>query len=490
MNVKKTFKIAIAVVMLIAIVVGTQIAGWAADPTYNMSSDYKNGRYYENFKAVELVGDGARDTLAIALSQLGYHEGNDDGGRNGLSTDGDRDFVEYNVLYGKLDNDQGNGLSYGYYWCASFVNWCLRQAEVSKNASAAAEVSCRRWLSAAKEAGIYSDKDGYIPKSADLIFFKEADSLVSSTHMGIVVYCEENRVYTIEGNTSNGSEFSTNGNYVALKSYPLTSSYIVGYATPNYNVVEGIGELDYSGKTFGAGQYISTDVLTIYSDSTYSAAVGKIEAFTVFDVESVIGNSLYVDGGCIKVENVKQITAENDMRSVAYLNSAGKKIYSNQYAEKGNIVTVTEEIPERSAAAFIGWSTGDKIIYPGDELALDESIRLYAVYDDTKPPAEQTTESKTLEITSDTEEISTASTTDFEEDSATATTDLAEVVQTESDERDSEELTGLQNEGSNLNSNHFGCRGQVDLAASLAIFIPIAVSGLAIMRKTKEKDIK
>lgn len=360
----------------------------AASTMYNATTNYKSGKYYSNFRYVDLCGDGAQDTLAIALSQLGYHEGNDDTEFDGLSIDGNRDFVEYNVLYGKLDNDQGNGLSYGYYWCASFVNWCLRQAGVSKEASADAEVSCRRWLSSCKSAGIYSAKNGYLPKSGDLIFFKDKNSLATTTHMGLVLYSDGKNVYTIEGNTSNGSEFSSDGNYVALKSYPLTSTYIVGYASPAYDVVDDINRVDYSGKTFGAGKYITTEEIYVYSDDTYRKKIGKIEPFTVFSVESVDQDALFIDGGCVKAENVVEISAKNDIASISYLNSSGKILYPTEYAAIGDIVTLADFVPTRKGVKFLGWAIAgnDSLVSPSDMLTIKESIELIAIYSDTEMP--------------------------------------------------------------------------------------------------------
>ena len=180
-----------------------------------MSDQYKASYYYDNFIQTPLSGDQATDVLAIALSQLGYHEGDSDADLGGLSTTGDKDFVEYNVMYGKLDNNQGNGVSYGYYWCASFVNWCLRQAGVSETQSAAAEVSCHRWVEALMKKDMYEPAHrDYIPKSGDLIFFKSDGSSSLSTHIGIVRYSDGQYVYTIEGNTSDSSSLDSNGEYV------------------------------------------------------------------------------------------------------------------------------------------------------------------------------------------------------------------------------------------------------------------------------------
>lgn len=497
-NRQRSLYIIVASAVLCAVMTLSSLSVFAASPTYNMSSDYKGGKYYDNFRAVDLVGDGVRDTLAIALSQLGYHEGNDNAGRDGLSVDGDRDFVEYNVLYGKLDNNQGNGISYGYYWCASFVNWCLRSAEVSREASAAAEVSCRRWLSACKSSGIYNEKEGYIPKSADIIFFKERESQLSSTHIGLVLYCEGDTVYTIEGNTSNGSEFSTNGNYVALKSYKLSSSYIVGYATPKYKTAENIGEIDYSGKTFSAGKYISTDKIKIYSDNKFDTEVGKIDAFTVFKVDKVEGNALYVSGGVVKAESVKQITARSDIRSVSYLDTRGKKIYENTYAKVGDTINITDEIPERSDAAFLGWAIigGDELLSPGDEVTIDKNIELYAIYDDTSSlPTEKASEAISHEMTEPmteatakaSEEISEKTSTEnssefLTEDLSVATESAESEVASESDSDKTLPLPAL--------SNMINCSSTLSAGASAALMLSIAASGMIFKKKTDKKDKK
>lgn len=517
---KKRLFITIAVLIIISVF--AQIPALAASPTYNMSSDFKRSKYYDNFRAVELCGDGARDTLAIALSQLGYHEGNDNSGRDGLSIDGNRDFVEYNVLYGKLDNNQGNGISYGYYWCASFVNWCLRQAEVSKAASAAAEVSCRRWLSACQSAGIYHEKNGYVPQSADIIFFKSSSSQATSSHMGLVLYCDGSTVYTIEGNTSNGSAFSANGNYVALKSYKLSSSYIVGYATPIYNTSENVGEIDYSCKNFYAGKYISTEEIKIYSDNAFNGEIGKIGAFTVFDVESVDGNTLYISGGVIKAENVRQISAKNDIRSLSYLDINGKKIYTNQYATVGENVTVSDEIPERSNAHFIGWmiAKNEAMLSPGDTVTLDENIELIAIYDDTKIPSIETTKpvpatsypepvesnetsektseesvetersSQEIQITDTTEDIGEQA-TEFMTENLTEAGDIDTTPQTEhiSNETETRAITSKSTALGTI-SSLFGCSITIGTTGSSAIIASLAVSGIIFHKKTNKKDKK
>jgi hypothetical protein len=368
----------------------------AAEPSYTVSAEYKKSRYYENLQKVPLSGDQAIDTVAIALSQLGYHEGNSNADLGGLNTSGTRDFVEYNVLYGKLDNNQGNGVSYGYYWCASFVNWCLRQARVSKSASAAAEVSCQRWLAACKSADIYVEKSGYLPRSGDLIFFKDSGSYVSSTHMGIVLYCDGSRVYTVEGNTSNGS-FSSNGNYVALKDYVLTSSYIVGYAIPQYERKANLLQTDYSGSRLSPGVYIAKEDSACFDNPELRGESRKIGAYTVFTVTEIYkgafrvsceSNGKRLEGWASLKDKAKQMTTDSYAYTVAYLDEGGEELLPTQYRSATEEIKVSSSVPTKKNAGFLGWSLEkgvlSDLIAPGDTIgAKAGDMTLYANWDYT-----------------------------------------------------------------------------------------------------------
>ncbi len=359
---------------------------------YGMTSEYKSGRYYQNLASLSLSGDRARDVIAIALSQLGYHEGNSDADFSGEGKDGSRDFVEYNVLYGKLDNDQGNGLSYGYYWCASFVNWCLRQAGIPEEATAGAEVSCQRWINDCKSQGIFVSKGGYIPKEGDIIFFKDKGSSAESTHVGLVRYSDGNNVYTVEGNTSNGSEYSSNGEYVALKSHSLSSSYIVGYASPKYEESKTAHRVDRSGGFFSAGQYISLDELGLSSDEECKTPLNKtIPDHTVFTVTEAVGNALKVshngvEGYVQATDAVVQLTTSKNVYTVNYFNEDGQQIFMSQYCVEGQEKSIYANSPKREKSGFVAWraSGSDKLYSPGDSLgAVNKDVTLTAIWDDT-----------------------------------------------------------------------------------------------------------
>ena len=376
------------------------VSAEAASATYKMSDEYKSGPYYENFVKVKLTGDQQKDVLAIALSQLGYHEGNDATQLDGTSPSGTRDFVEYNVLFGKVDNGQGNGASYGYYWCASFVNWCLRQAGVSAEASATAEISCQRWLAACKSEGIYSGKSGYVPQPADMIFFRDSGSGVSSTHIGFVLCSDGRSVYTVEGNTSSG-DYSSDGEYVAIKQYEFGSPYIVGYATPRYNKESSYNRVDYSVEAPNRteGQYISNTEIEIYETPTspIESPIGRIDAYRVFDVveisedRSAFRISYEKDGSTVTgYANVPgasvQLTGNRALYAVNYLSADGSPMRGTQYRRSGEEILTYPNAPAADGMGFVGWKfitdTAETVFAPGDKLpTFDADIDLYAVWD-------------------------------------------------------------------------------------------------------------
>jgi hypothetical protein len=213
------------------------------DVTYDATDAYKGSKYYENLKKVPKTGSQAINVIAVALSQVGYHEGNDESEFHGLNAEGNGDFVEYNMVFGKIDYN----VRYGYSWCASFATWCLRQAGVDPYQSAqTAEfnnefkktyISTWQWKNAFENAGSFHAEKEYKPLVGDLIFFKDVDDSsleVATSHVGIVLYADETTVYTVEGNTNSKMGGDHAFDCVAIKSYPLDSKYIVGYGRPTY----------------------------------------------------------------------------------------------------------------------------------------------------------------------------------------------------------------------------------------------------------------
>lgn len=367
-----------------------EVDAGAVDVAYSMSASYRSGKYYANLQGLDLSGDEARDVLAIAMSQVGYHEGDSDIELDGLGRTGTRDFVEYNVLSGKYDNGQGNGVSYGYYWCASFVNWCLRMAGVDETASGG-EISCERWYSDANQMGIFRSKGGYVPVAGDIIFFRDSGSSRDSTHVGLVRYSDGKNVYTVEGNTSDGSGYSSNGEYVALKQYSLSSSYIAGYASPGYNASGTAKRVDHSGKFLSLGDYISSEDIKIYNDATLTAESGSsIPVYTVFEVNEINDGYLKVNvngaDGYIAADSQKvQLTTSENIYTVNYVSEDGALMFMPQYRRADEQKYIYTNAPTRENSGFVGWrmqQSPDTIFAPGDKLPNSSAdMTFVAVFD-------------------------------------------------------------------------------------------------------------
>ncbi len=152
--------------------------------------------------------DYAARLVKIAAAEIGYREGPDNDTKYG---------AWYHLNYEP--------------WCAMFVSWCANQAGISTDIIPK-YCGCTTGMGWFKDRGIFQAREsGYIPKAGDITFYRDIGSSAGSTHTGIVYAVDDEKVYTIEGNTSD---------MCAKRSYPLNSLYIVGYGTPQYP--EFIGE--------------------------------------------------------------------------------------------------------------------------------------------------------------------------------------------------------------------------------------------------------
>ncbi len=267
--------------------------------TNSASAAYKASEYYEKLTSIALTGDGRTDLIAVALSQLGYTEGNENGAFGG-GENGSDNFTEYNYNMGSFGSGYGGR---DYPWCASFVSFCLlqsgthNQTKISdwcrKNEGDAnyiwREVSCNRWAKQLRTCGYFRNSarfgGDYIPIPGDLIYFTEDGKLES--HIGIVLFSDGEYVYTVEGNTSSASGLEANGGGVYVKSYSLSSAYIRGYGVLPYKVNNSIAHIDYSGTNPNAGIFISTTEKCIYpteNASTYTHLIPKYSFFEVTEI--------------------------------------------------------------------------------------------------------------------------------------------------------------------------------------------------------------
>lgn len=356
----------------------------ALEPAGKVSDAYKESVYYERLTAVELTGDERRDIVNIALSQVGYHEGDsreDFGGGNLL---GKNEYTEYNYFNGDIGGD------YSYYWCASFVTYCARQAGISEE-TIMNSVSCDRFVERFASRGEYVDRwsnKKFRPQTADLIFFLEdgADREYAS-HIGIVIGCDKKYVYTVEGNTKRG--------IVNTRRYEFGDEDIVGYAVPNYAGVKNDYDFELNNKGwFVPGKYIVN--------------IGKLNLRAGSDVKSEALTTVANGTELILTE------AEGDWAKTTYKGITGwvslvymlpeevgttvKLTYAlhdfvteTRYKyESGGFIAAGYADGLDENTEFLGWSTtenGEVKYKEGDEIKISEDLTLYPVLKTIVVPA-------------------------------------------------------------------------------------------------------
>ena len=106
------------------------------------------------------------------------------------------------------------------------MSWCANECGYIESGVIPKFAGCQlegvEWFQA---CGLWKD-EGYIPKTGDIIFFDWADKHDGhSDHVGIVEKVENDRVYTIEGNSSDSCR---------QRDYDINDFQIQGYGTPMY----------------------------------------------------------------------------------------------------------------------------------------------------------------------------------------------------------------------------------------------------------------
>lgn len=148
------------------------------------------------------------------------------------------------IAVAKTQVGNTNGLKYrsdGASWCAAFIVWCARQANIGSSI-----IKNTGWATAYDLGVTYYGRNAdrsnsitYTPKSGDIIIFDwssngycyKSPPSYYGDHVGLVEYVENGYVHTIEGNSGNPG-------IVRRKSYSLSSSEIKGYGVPDYEDTE------------------------------------------------------------------------------------------------------------------------------------------------------------------------------------------------------------------------------------------------------------
>ena len=169
----------------------------------NPEADLETADIWERTLPAALSGNWANDLIAVAESQLGYHESTN----NYILDEGG--YIHGHTRYGAW-----YGSPYGD-WCAMFASFCLHYAGIPERAFPY-EAGCTRWVELLTQAGLYTTG---APERGALAFFdKNADGLAD--HVGIVTAVSDDGFQTIEGNL---------GKAVVSQTHSYADGEVLGY---------------------------------------------------------------------------------------------------------------------------------------------------------------------------------------------------------------------------------------------------------------------
>ncbi len=318
----------------------------------SVSADFENT--YTN------TGDKAADIIEIARTQLGYMEGSIEG-----TVQGSNDCTKYGEWY---------GLNYNP-WCAMFVSWCANEAEIPttvipKHASCDAGmnwfINNGRWHYSPAYNGSYT------PTASDIVYFGfKGSGGFDSTHVGIVYKVDSNNIYVLEGNSSAK---------VQTVSYPVKSSYILGYGSPDYS---------WDGKiAYEPGEYITTaSVLNVREAPTTAsgtAVIGQLtenSRVTVTEIQNEKWGRIDYSGR----EGWISLAYASRVYTLTYDANGGEKAPKAQEKVQNKALTLSSDSPSRAGYTFLGWATDADAVeaayQPGDSFFKNSDTALYAVWE-------------------------------------------------------------------------------------------------------------
>ncbi len=237
---KRMISLALALCMCLAVLPAVSIPSNALTPTYTVSSSYKASSFYTALCNVTLTGNQRDDIINVALSQVGYNEGNYSGDYAGEDDGYYNNYTEYNYWYNNyINSGMPVGGSYAP-WCATFVSWCAEQAQVPtsilQRSTAAGHSSSYFYVKFyAGGSTLNASRDdtdlfmgyNYTPQKGDLFFTR------TWSHVGLVVGVNGDYVTTVEGNTNSGG--SAEGEGVFVRSRYIDDLY---FGVPDYESAE------------------------------------------------------------------------------------------------------------------------------------------------------------------------------------------------------------------------------------------------------------
>ena len=303
--------------------------------------------------------------LKVAEAEIGYLEKASSANLDDKTANaGSANYTKYGRDMCKITGVYGTHAA----WCDCFVDWCFVKAF--------GQVEAEKLLGGFSgytptSAGYFKNKSQWYtsnPQVGDIIFFKNSTRIC---HTGIVIEVKNNKVYTIEGNTSAGAEVIPNGGAVCAKSYALSNSSIAGYGRPRYdaepvkvetpsNEYFGIDISSYQGTINGAEVAKNVDFVILRSTLKSGSKDTKFEA----NYAQCVNNNIPV--GVYKYSYAKSIDEARVEAKTVIDAIKGKKItcgvwYDLEHSEQ---IALGKDMITKMGLAFIeeiekaGYPTG------------------------------------------------------------------------------------------------------------------------------------
>lgn len=302
------------------------------------------------------TGDSLEDIIAVAETQLGYMEGSLEG-----TVQGYNDVTKYGEWYGMN----------GQPWCAMFVSWCAKEAEISTNVIPK-HASCdegMKWFSnrGRFEFGLYYGGT-YIPKRGDIVYFgyRMSNGAYDSNHVGIVYKVDDKKIHVLEGNSSYK---------VQSVSYAMQDKgYILGYGIPDYQSHQVLPET-------GVYVTIATTLNFRSEPNTGSDVLDRLSYGTELEITEIAnekwGKAEY--NGKIGWVSLDYCTKGY---TVKYDGNGGNDL-PVQIKQSDLPLVLTKAKPVREGYEFMGFGTsknGEAVYQPGDTYTENASVMLYALW--------------------------------------------------------------------------------------------------------------
>ncbi len=131
-------------------------------------------------------------------------------------------------------NPRGYAMRRYQPWCATFVSAMAIKTDCTNIIPV--ECSCYYQMRAFQKKGRWVEKDSYVPKPGDIIYYdwqarKKGDCKGFPDHVGIVEKVQNGKITVIEGNKSTKK---SNIGICARRTIPVNYRYIRGFAVPAY----------------------------------------------------------------------------------------------------------------------------------------------------------------------------------------------------------------------------------------------------------------